>query len=65
MIDADPEGETVRTAGGYTVPYELLEIGLYMTEFAAGHRVDYEKPVSLDWLYDVGLPDRFSTMFWQ
>lgn len=65
VIDVNPEGREVKLDNGYKVPYELLEIGLYMVEFAGSQRVDYEKPVALDWLYDVGLSEDFEIMFWQ
>ena len=66
VIDMNPSGKTVRIGSGYEMPYELAEIGQFMVEFAANQRVDYEKPVALDWLYDIGLSEEdFSIMFWQ
>ena len=65
VIDFNPSGREVKVAGDYTVPYELLEIATYMAEFAKAQRVDFEKPVALDWLYDLGLSEDFEIMFWQ
>ena len=65
VIDFNPSGREVKAAGDYTVPYELLEIATYMAEFAHAQRVDFEKPVALDWLYDLGLSEDFEIMFWQ
>ena len=65
VIDFNPSGREVKVAGEYTVPYELLEIATYMAEFAQAQKVDFEKPVTLDWLYDLGLSKDFEIMFWQ
>ncbi len=65
VVDFNPSGREVKVAGDYTVPYELLEIATYMAEFAKAQRVDFEKPVALDWLYDLGLSEDFEIMFWQ
>ena len=64
-IDFNPSGREVKVAGDYSVPYELLEIATYMAEFAKAQRVDFEKPVALDWLYDLDLSEDFEIMFWQ
>ena len=65
VIDFNPSGREVKVAGDYSVPYELLEIATYMAEFAKAQRVDFEKPVALDWLYDLNLSEDFEIMFWQ
>ena len=65
VIDFNPSGRELKVAEDYTVPYELLEIGTYMVEFARAQKVDFEKPVALDWLYDLGLSKDFEIMFWQ
>ena len=65
MIDFNPSGREVKVAEDYSVPYELLEIATYMAEFAKAQRVDFEKPVALDWLYDLDLSEDFEIMFWQ
>lgn len=65
VIDFNLSGREVKVAGDYTVPYELLEIATYMAEFAHAQKVDFEKPVALDWLYDLGLSEDFEIMFWQ